>query len=200
MARTIEYIDPLAFQEIFWPDVQFYPEQEEIIYSVLENDETVVVAANQVGKDFVAGYVCVWFFLSAIKTGHTCRVVTTSVRDDHLRILWAEIGRFVTSAKSPLVYPHGPLVMNFHEIRRAEELESRNPVNYMVGMVSKKGEGMAGHHAEHTLLVGDEASGLDEQVHDQGRTWAKKMLWIGNANTCTNFFQRAVKVGNLIGV
>jgi hypothetical protein len=32
-----------------WPSVVFYREQEEIIYSVVENDETFVPAGNMMG-------------------------------------------------------------------------------------------------------------------------------------------------------
>ena len=55
-------IDPLAFKELFWPDVYFYDKQREIIYSVCENDETVVPAGNMLGKDFVAGFIILYFF------------------------------------------------------------------------------------------------------------------------------------------
>src|SRR6516165_73934 len=85
-------IDPLKLGRILWPDVRFYKQQEEIIHSVLWNDETYVPAGNMLGKDFVAGFIAVTFFLifPESKQQHT-RVITTSVKDDHLRVLWGEI-------------------------------------------------------------------------------------------------------------
>lgn len=41
--------DPLKLCSILWPDVRFYKEQEEIIYSVRDNDETYVPAGNMLG-------------------------------------------------------------------------------------------------------------------------------------------------------
>lgn len=41
--------DPLVFAKILWPDVAFYKEQREIIYSVRDNDETFVPAGNMLG-------------------------------------------------------------------------------------------------------------------------------------------------------
>ncbi len=42
-------VDPIKFAKILWPDVTFYKEQKDIIYSVLHNDITVVPAANMMG-------------------------------------------------------------------------------------------------------------------------------------------------------
>jgi len=79
----MKVLDPLAFQREFWPDVQLYDKQIEILYSLRDNDETFVPAGNMLGKDFIAGYAVLWFFL----TRHPCRIVTTSAKDDHLRVL-----------------------------------------------------------------------------------------------------------------
>lgn len=42
-------VDPIQLGKLLWPEVTFYSRQQEIIYSVLENDETIVPAANVVG-------------------------------------------------------------------------------------------------------------------------------------------------------
>jgi hypothetical protein len=49
MKLAAQCIDPLSFAREFWPDVVFYRQQREIIYSVAENRETVVVAGNELG-------------------------------------------------------------------------------------------------------------------------------------------------------
>ena len=43
-------IDPIRFAKFAWPDVVFYKEQVDIIYSVVENDETYVPAGNMLGR------------------------------------------------------------------------------------------------------------------------------------------------------
>ncbi len=177
-----------------WPHVTFYDKEWEIIYSVEDNDETYVPAGNMLGKDYTAGFIAVKQFLC----NEEVRIITTSVKDDHLRVLWGEIGRFIQSAAYPLERDKGgPLIINHRDIRKVVRGEECK-ISYLRGMVSEKGEGMAGHHAKYTLMIGDEASGIDDLVYTQGDTWAKKKLFIGNPNPCENFFKKAVKAGDLL--
>jgi hypothetical protein len=207
--------DPVKLGRKLWPQYGFFDKQREMIYSVRDSVETVVVAANQVGKDFTAGYIALTFFLAPhlyfpleyvrqidAQPGtywqkHTRRVVTTSVADHHLKVLWGEIGRWITSCRMPLISKDGgPLVVNHHEIRFVQESHAKHPMSYLVGQVSKEGEGMAGHHAAYTLLIGDESSGLKNEVKEQADGWAKRFLLFGNPNPCDNFFKKAVEAGN----
>lgn len=205
------YIDPLALQRLLWPDVYFYSQQRDLIYSVEHNDETYCVAGNQLGKDYVTGFIVLCKFLRCIKTGRTCRIVTTSVAEHHLAVLWGEISRFITTSAHPLLDKDGgPLTVNHMEIRRASEKDAKNPLNYLVGRVSAKGEGLAGHHAEETLGVGDEASGIADETYKMFQGWTdggynhaigksfKGKLFIGNPNPCNQFFYKNVKAGDLL--
>lgn len=188
-------VDPIIFAKMLWPDVYFYDKQREIIRSVDSNDQTFVVAGNMLGKDYVAGFICLRFFL----IHEEVRVVTTSVKDDHLRILWGEIGRFINTSEYPLLVENGgPLIHNHRDISKIVDGKECE-ISYMRGMVSKKGEGLAGHHAKHTLFVIDEASGVEDVAYTQGETWAKKMLIFGNPNPCppTHFFRKNVELGDL---
>ncbi len=171
-----QYADPLQFARMLWPSITFYREQEEVIYSVRDNYETICVAGHQLGKDFVTGFICLWYFL----THHPVRIITTSVKDDHLRVLWGEIGRYIQSSKYPLrAEQGGPLLINHRDIRKRVKGEMCE-ISYLRGMVSEKGEGMAGHHAPYTLFVVDEASGVDEEAYRRASTWMKRSLVIGN--------------------
>lgn len=193
-----EIADPIRFGKFMWPDAMFYRKQRSIIYSVEHNPETYVVAGNKLGKDYTAGFICVYRFMKSLMSNRTCRIVTTSVAEHHLKVLWGEIGRWVTTSRFPLLEKEGgPLTMHHMEIRRKEEAASKNPYNYLVGRVSAKGEGLAGHHAEDTLAVGDEASGLDNLAYEMFQGWAKRILIFGNPNPCTNFFYQAVKEGSI---
>src|SRR5437879_1760514 len=97
----------MAYKELFWPDVTFYDKQVEIVYAVEECRETMVPAGNQLGKDFVVGFICPCLFLRCLVAGLTCRIVTTSVAEHHLTVLWGEIGRFLTTSKFPLLAKDG---------------------------------------------------------------------------------------------
>lgn len=43
-------IDPMQLCKLLWPGVYMYKKQREIIYSVMENDVTVVPAGNMLGE------------------------------------------------------------------------------------------------------------------------------------------------------
>lgn len=187
-------MDPLLLANVLWPDLKFYDKQVEIIRSVWRDNETYVPAGNKLGKDFVSGFIALAFFL----THRPCRIITTSVKDEHLDVLWGEIDRFIRTCKYPMTHDKGgPLIYLHQEIRRVfQDVEEKD--SYLKGQVSKKGEGMAGHHSEHTLLIVDEASGVDDVVYEMGQGWAKRMLIIGNPNACSNFFKRGVTAGDLL--
>lgn len=210
--------DPLSFQKMFWPGVRFYEQERQVVMSVKENLETLVTAGNKLGKDYTAAYVALSFFIRpqmyfdadyvahieslkgpSNRFPHTRRVVTTSVAADHLRVLWAEIGGYITNCSMPLLHDKGgPLSMNFMEIRFAHErLEVKTPPNYLVGLVAETPEKLAGHHAAYTLLIGDEASGLSDKMLEQTEGWAKRFLLFGNPNFCENRFRRGVDGGDI---
>lgn len=191
--NSVPSADPILWGRCLWPDKRFYDRQREVIYSVRDNDETYCYAGHQLGKDYVAGFIVLWYFL----THPVVRVVTTSVKDDHLRVLWGEIGRYIddVSPDFPLKKEHGgPLLVTHRELRKlvpyvpnSEAPDAKagkgyyvDKISYVKGMVSERGEGMAGHHAAKTLLVVDEASGVDELVVERASSWAKKILVIGN--------------------
>lgn len=112
---------------------------------------------GNLGKDFIAGWVALWYFL----TNKEVRVITTSVKDDHLRVLWSELGRHIQLCRIPLtVDKGGPLIVNHRDIRKYRKGEICQ-ISYIRGMVSERGEGLSGHHAESTLAL------IDEACHDE---------------------------------
>lgn len=187
-------IDPMKFARECWPGVRFYKKQVEIIEAVEHVPEVFVHAGNMLGKDFVAGYIALSHFLRY----PSVRVITTSVKDDHLRVLWSEIDRFVKTCRYPLAASSGGCLFLNHRDIRKKYRGIKEPISYMRGMVSEKGEGMAGHHASHTLAILDEGSGIDELVYTQVQTWAKRILVIGNPMSTNGFFYKVCKGGDII--
>ena len=199
-----QVIDPMKFKEVFWPEVRFFDKQREIIYSVLENDVTLVPAGNMLGKDFVSGFIALWFFLSR----HPCRIVTTSADATQLAgVLWGEIRRFIQTSKYPLEAPKGPLLVNHLHIRKHIDLRICG-LSYILGRVSAKGEGLLGHHIAdigdgipRTLFMADEASGVHDLGWERSDTWAKRKLAIGNCYSGTpgcTFFKKECQKGNIL--
>lgn len=190
--------DPAALKDLLWPDVKFYRQQWEVIYSVCDNDETFVPAGNMLGKDFVAGFIVAYFVL----TRHPVRVVTTSAKDDHLRVLWGEIGRFVNSSRIPLkVEDGGCLVVNHQDLRKVVG-GVKCPISYAMSMVASPQSmaAMQGHHVAktgdgvpRTLFVSDESSSVPNEYYNMAKTWMNRSLVIGNTWPCENFFKHAIK-------
>lgn len=190
LERT-QLLDPLKFIRKWWPDLYLCDYQREIIYSVEENDKTVVPAGNMLGKDFIGGLIILSYFLRH----WPCRIVTTSVKDDHLDVLWGEIGRFFRTAAIPLgVDQGGPLKLMQRELRRYVNGE-RQDFEYVKGMVASDDTeaSLQGHHAKYTLAVIDEASGVKPSHFELLETWAKRVLVISNCWPCENDFKWSIE-------
>lgn len=194
--KAPKIIDPMKFKRLMWPHVSFYKEQKEIIYSVRDNDKTTAPAGNGLGKDFVTAFIVLWFFCSR----RPARVVTTSVNVSQLEdVLWGEMRNFIDTAKYKL-----PIQYNHLKIRQLRGDGTLEPKSEVVGVVTKKGEGLLGRHlpwgpdrTPHTLVVFDEASGVDDAAFNSTDTWAHRRLIIGNPFPCENFFKQAVKKGDI---
>lgn len=196
---TCRWKDPFALKDLLWPHIEFYDKQREVVRSAFDNDVTAVPAANMMGKDFIGGFIALAFFL----TRQPCRIVTTSVKGDHLRVLWGEIGRYIQEARYPLDYKRGgPLLINHHEIRYIDNGELVS-LSYLIGRVSEKGEGMQGHHIAktgdgipRTMFMVDEASGAPDTYFTMASTWADRIVMYGNCWPCENEFRRAYREGD----
>lgn len=194
-----KWSDPVKFFETFWPHHTLYDKQEEIMYSVRDNFETIVPAGNQLGKDYISAAIILWFLCSR----RPSRCVTTSVNSSQLSdVLWNEIKAFLEQAAAPL-----PIEAIHNTLYQVDDKGHRIPKCHVVAKVVKKEEGMLGLHADRTaknepttLLVVDEASGVDDGPYDKADTWAHRKLVIGNPFPCTNFFYRGVKEGDLESV
>jgi hypothetical protein len=202
----IPYVDPLQFLDWGWGHVprKLYRKQKEIVESVLYDRRTVVPAGNLLGKDYVAGFIVPYFFL----TRQPCRIVTTSAKDQHLIVLWGEINSWIQSCKYPLRYEYGgPLVVTHQNIRKVIPQTGVCPISYVLGMVSSPDRiaAMQGHHVAktgdgvpRTLFVADEASSVPDEYFKMAGTWADRMLIIGNCWPTSNYFFRAVEEGDVL--
>lgn len=198
----MKLVDPIALQRLYWPQYYLYNKQVEILYSIWEDGETDVHAANMMGKDWDAGLACILFFISR----HPCRIVTTSAGADHLTVLWGEIGRHLDNAVVPLRESEGgPLVCNHQNVRKIVNGKTCK-ISYITGLVASDDNiaKMQGHHATpdnltdandgvpRTMFVADEASSVKDQYFTMASTWAKRKLIFGNTWDCSNAFYRAI--------
>lgn len=194
--------DPIALGRKLWPKIKLYNKQEEILYSVWNNDKTISVAGNMLGKDFVAGFIVLTFFL----TRRPCRIVTTSVDETQLQgVLWGEIRNLINTSKQSLDYRKGgSLIINHLHLKKISKGQECG-YSYCIGRVAKRGEGFLGHHIAktgdnipRTLFVADEASGLDNSNLEKVETWAHRQLYIGNPYECNNLFKTESEAGDML--
>lgn len=202
-------LNPFKLLSVGWPHVKLADYQGEILTSLSGycwrtqkrlnqgNKITVVPAANMMGKDFIASYAALWFFVSRTP----CRVVTTSIDYDQLNgVLWGEIRRWLETCKIPLSIDNNHL-----HLRQLNPNGTRVGLSEMVGKTAQpnKKEGLLGRHIQRgpgglpmALFIGDEASGLQDCHVQAAETWAHQMLFIGNCYPTTNFFYRYSKAGD----
>lgn len=191
-------IDPLQVINSFWPHVRLFDKQAEAVYSCFNNVETFIPAGNMLGKDFLGGLVVLTYFL----TRQPCRIVTTSAKDDHLRVLWGEIHKFIQESVVPLDYRQGgPLIINQRELKRFYNGQECK-ISYVKGMVASTDSiaAMQGHHVAktgdgipRTMFFTDESSSVEDEYMKMGKTWANTIVCIGNNWPCTNFWYKAQK-------
>jgi len=188
--------DPVLFHQLFWPGSVLTEYQVEILRSIQNNKVTVCVAGNKLGKDYVAGLAAVWFFASRVPA----RVITSSVDGSQLQgVLWGEIRNFIQTAEIPL-----PFQVNHLYLRQVLPDGTLHGTSECIGRVVQQGEGLLGRHLPHgpnmepaVLAIIDEASGFSDENYMGVDTWAHRILIIGNAFPCENFFKRLVYGGDL---
>jgi len=168
--------DPVYFlTEIL--GVEPWEKQKQIIESVRDNQYTVVASGHGVGKTFVSACTALWFLL----THYQSRVITTAPTNRQVEsILWAEIWNLYNNSRVPLGGRLLKTALNIEEKWFALGLSTDDPDRFQ------------GHHAQHLLLIMDEAPGVDPKIYEASQgilTQAhSKCLLIGNPTSSSGPF------------
>lgn len=177
--HAIMQADPVAFARTF---LGFKPwsKQREIMRSVRDNPRTAVRSCHGSGKTKTAANIAAWFIASFPNS----RVITTAPTYTQVRnLLWAEIHSAVSHAPEGM-YPSADITA----LRFDEDW-------YAVGVSTNKPERFQGQHAEHLLLIIDEASGVDERIYEAAEGFLTndnaRVLLIGNPTQTAGQFYRA---------
>jgi hypothetical protein len=148
-----------------------WSKQRLVLESLRDNRRTAVRSGHGVGKTHTAADAVLWFLYCFPES----RVITTATTFSQVRdLLWREINNLHGKAQFPL---GGQLLQT-----RIELEDGR----FAVGLSAKpeNKESFQGHHAQHILLVFDEASGVPEPIYEAGEgymtTAGAKQLLIGN--------------------
>lgn len=163
--------------------------QRQIMESVRDNTRTAVRACHGPGKTAVAARIVLWFL--AAHPGRS-RVITTAptwaqVADQ----LWREIREAVTAA-------HAGEYLQSWPTPSATKLDLGDQW-FAIGHSTDRPERFQGHHAEHLLLVVDEASGVDEKIFEAAEGFltaeGARVLLLGNPTRMGGTFHRAFTTG-----
>lgn len=152
----------VAFGETLWS------KQREIASKISTPRAKVAVpSCNASGKTWEAGRIALAFFNSftpgtpCVSCGGPCRgskVIATSSKEEHLKDnLWGELRNAYAVATSRGIDFPGRL---FDGDLRIDD----GPNHFIVGQSSASAEGMQGYHAAHKLIIGDEATSVDDEV------------------------------------
>jgi phage terminase large subunit len=169
--------DPVSFcREV----LRFEPwsMQAEILESVRDHPRTTVRSAHAAGKTATAARCALWFL--AVHEGS--RVITTApTRAQVHDVLWREVAAAYRRADGVI---GGELTGTRLEI---------GPDWLALGLATDQPERFQGHHAEHLLLVVDEASGVAEEIFEAAAgsltSAGARLLLIGNpTRTSGEFF------------
>lgn len=155
--------DPVGYaREVL--GVRWWDKQVEVARALMQHKRVFVKASHSVGKSFLAGGLVNWFFDCfdlglCITTAPTAR----QVQD----ILWKEIRSQRPALQRGVLLP------------RACRMET-GPEHFAIGYTAREGSGFQGCHAEHVLIVFDEATGVDSAFWDaaEGMMTGVECYWL----------------------
>jgi hypothetical protein len=174
--------DPVAWVRSNGEEV--WSKQAEILESVRDNRYTAVHSAHDMGKSFIASRAIAWWI--ATHPPGTAFVVSTAPSAAQVAaIMWREVGKIhrsagligkINRAGYPQWFIDGELVGY-----------GRKPADY-------EDSAFQGIHAEHILVVIDEACGVSQSIYDAVDSLATnedaRVLAIGNPDDATSHFRK----------
>jgi hypothetical protein len=169
--------DPVAFcREAL--RFELWSKQAEVIESVRDHTRTAVRSCHGAGKTAVAARVALWFLVVHPRS----RVITTAPTFHQVRdLLWREVA---VGHRAAAGFIGGELFDTRLEI---------DTDWFAIGLSTDRPERFQGHHAEHLLLVVDEASGVSQEIFEAAAGFltspGARALLVGNpTKTSGEFF------------
>jgi hypothetical protein len=149
--------DPDLFNAAVLGRKPYWWRQVEIGRSIVENYITVVCSGNATGKDYFMGGLIPWWLARhknalAIVTGPSQTLLGT--------VTWKEIRRAVEGSRIPF----GARLSN--GIKASPHVVDMGNGWQALGYSTTSVERASGQHAEHLLVVVEEASGVDDEIWD----------------------------------
>lgn len=163
-----QYINDPAQWAFDMLGVRFWSKQVEIAEAVRTSRRVAVAAGHGVGKSFVAGIICLWWWDTHPLNEDETFIATTAPSKDQVDLIWAVIRS--NHARMALRYEKGLIDHclpgyitgdNKFKLPNGEMLgQGRKPPD------SKSDIAFQGRHATYLLAIGDEATGITEGFLD----------------------------------
>ncbi len=162
----------------------WWEKQAEVAKALSENRRVAVKSANGVGKTYLAADLALWF----LYTHHPSIVLTTAPTARQVRhLLWEEIRRRFHGAKIAL-----PGEMMEVQLKAGDGW-------YALGLSTDEEDKFQGFHAEHLLIIFDEASGVPDEIWEAAEGVAvgrnNRILAIGNPLRASGRFYEIFRSG-----
>lgn len=166
--------------------------QQQILLSTFAHPRTAVRSGNGVGKTFTAGTVAPLF---ALAYPHSTVLTTAPTGRQVREVLWREIRKAWNDARLTIDRAMRELGVDYVPLPEAKQVGIDLAEDwFMLGQSTDEPERFAGYHAEHLLLVVDEASGVKDSIYDAAEgnltSGGAHMLLIGNPTQTSGQFYR----------
>lgn len=191
--HPIEFIDDLIFR--FYP-ISPRPKlnryQKELCQAIVENDWVSVRSGRGRGKTTGVALLIPWY----LATRPMARVVATAPKIDLLHdILWAEINKWLQ---------YSPLKQLLLWTKEKVECDIAPNNWYAVARTAKSKENLSGYHESYQLMIGEEASGIADdiletieqtQLNNENKKEIKTIL-ISNPTKVTGYFYKTHRLAD----
>ena len=166
--------EPLAWLRDVLGGPQPWSRQAEIIDAIPHYAEVDVASGHSIGKDWLSARIALWWLF----TRPNSIVITTAPTERQVKtILWGELRKAYRGSRLPLG----------GQLAQVDSMLRIGPTHYAKGIVSRDASSLQGFHAEHVLLIVDEAAGIAsyafEGLESCASTATSRILRIGNP-TC----------------
>lgn len=176
------YDKPVEFAE----DFLFFiadDKQKEIMESIRDNKRTAVRSGQGIGKTATISCIIIWYLC----TRYNSKIICTAPNITQLyTVMWAEIAKWLQDSPISNFITHTKtrLYMNGYE---------KNWFAFPKTATTK--EGIAGQHADHLLVIADEASGIKDDILETllGTITGEenKLLFISNPTRTSGVYYNA---------
>lgn len=176
------YDKPVEFAEDFL-NFKADKKQQEIMESIRDNKRTAVRSGQGIGKTATISCVIIWYLC----TRYNSKIIATAPNITQLyTVLWAEIAKWIQDSILSQFITHTKtrLYMNSYE---------KSWFAFPKTATTK--EGIAGQHADHLLVIADEASGIKDDILETllGTITGEynKLLFISNPTRVSGVYYNA---------